>query len=1177
MEPLLTPAKTMMRYMMRYMAACLLAVFAVQALTAAPVDTRAARTIASRWMSSTQAGNMVKSHAVTWQVAHARPAASSAQAVTYYVLNANDGSAFVIVAGDDRACPVLAYGPRAIDMNCVPDGMQWLLDHLASQIDYLIAHPDARPRQVQQRQPSAAIAPLLTTQWNQRAPYQDQCPTVNGEPCLTGCVATAMAQVMNYWQYPQVLPPLPGYTTTTLSIKVPAVSHLSVEWNLMLDSYKSGSYAQEQGLAVAALMRHCGQVCKMDYDITNSGAFIQGQLEGFKQFGYNRQATCLSRDDYSDDEWNAMILEDLSAGRPVVYNGNSANASHNFVIDGYDGTMYHINWGWGGIQDGYFELDAMDGGGFKPSMFHHMLHGICPDEATATDYPFDFNKDSLYYAMTGNGQVALCRSEDKPYSGDIIVPDSVRFNGSTYAVTRVNDMAFFRCPDLRSVTLPGTLTAIGKSAFSYSGLERIAVPDDVTTVGAYAFSNCHSLAEVKLGTSLLSLSNGVLYNCGALTSLQIPASVAKIGVSALSCSGLKAIDIPSSVKEIGDSALAQCPALASVTVGAGTAAIGAAAFKGCASLTLADLPNSLTSLGAAAFEGCGRLHAIALNGRMQHIEANTFMGCTSLESITLPPSITRIGDNAFGGTAVTAVVVPDSVTAIGTGAWMNCKALAQLTIGASVASIGGKAFAGAPLDSVSCHGIRPPKASDDCFDNNVYQQASLTVPHIAQSLYKDSAPWNKFNSMSTHDDESGLIEDGDFTYRITSDSTACLVKYTGHGTTVTIPDHIQVDQGGSLAVTAIGEGAFMLSHEMQEVTVPPSVAVVGAGAFESCDALATVHLDEGVKVIGDYAFYSCQRLPAITFPSSVDSIGGQAFAYCTSLGAVEVPDRVQAMGAYVFNHCENLTSARVGTATRLPSGTFNSCYKLTEVELQASVRVIGESAFHDCHALTTFTCPDSLRSIESNAFGFALGLRECNLHGAITSIGSKAFSACMNLTHVELGDSIVTMGQEAFRYCIKLQSLVIGRGLKVISNSAFADCYKLQDVTIGLGVESIGEAAFKGDTEVATVKCHATTPPSLAYDSFDQQCYKATTVYVPMPSLSRYKQAANWSRFKRLKGVINCDVNGDGEVSLADVNAVINAILGGPTCESCDVNGDGELSVTDVNIIIGQLTGTPTA
>ena len=263
-------------------------------------------------------------------------------------------------------------------MDDVPCNMQWLLDHYSKQMDYLRAHPDV-PVMAAAGQNSVVVSPLVSCTWNQRAPFYNQCPTSGTQHCLTGCVATAMAQVMYYWKYPAQAPALDGYTSEVNGATVDALPGGTFDWDNMLDVYPTNATAQQKD-AVAMLMRYCGQACHMGYGTSASGAYSDDELEGMKTFGYNNDAVLLDRDDFTADEWAAMIEQQLAAGCPILYGGVDAdkNAGHAFVVDGCGGGMYHINWGWSGSGDGYFVLDAFTTMNLQYSSEQQMLYQVYP-------------------------------------------------------------------------------------------------------------------------------------------------------------------------------------------------------------------------------------------------------------------------------------------------------------------------------------------------------------------------------------------------------------------------------------------------------------------------------------------------------------------------------------------------------------------------------------------------------------------------------------------------------------------------------------------------------------------------------------------------------------------------------------------------------------------------------
>lgn len=344
---------------------------------AASIDVHEAQSRAAHFLNSRKSAVMSASP-VQLQLVHAEPAATASDVADYYIFNTDDGSAFVIVPGDDRATGVLAYGAHAIDMDDIPCNMQWMLNHYKKQMGFLRTHPEIRLNE-SPAQNSVVVSPLLSCTWNQRAPFYNQCPTSGTQHCLTGCVATAMAQVMYYWKYPDQAPAMDSYTSEVNGMTVESLPGGTFDWDNMLDVYPTNATAQQKD-AVAMLMRYCGQASHMGYGPNGSGAYSQDELEGMKLFGYNDGAELLDRDDFTAAEWAAMIEEQLAAGCPILYGGEDAdkNSGHAFVVDGCGGGMYHVNWGYSGAGDGYFVLDAFTTMNLVFSSEQQMFYQVYP-------------------------------------------------------------------------------------------------------------------------------------------------------------------------------------------------------------------------------------------------------------------------------------------------------------------------------------------------------------------------------------------------------------------------------------------------------------------------------------------------------------------------------------------------------------------------------------------------------------------------------------------------------------------------------------------------------------------------------------------------------------------------------------------------------------------------------
>ena len=346
---------------------------------AAAVTAADAQVKASQFLNQRAGINAARSTQAL-KLVHAEPASMDRSVSDYYVFNAEDGSAFVIVAGDDRAVDVLACGSQALDMDNMPCNMQWLLNQYKRQMNYVRKHPEMQVSKTALRSNQVAVSPLISCTWNQRSPFYNQCPTVGSQHCLTGCIATAMAQVMYYWKFPAEVPAMDGYTSEINGMTVGSLPGGVLDWDNMLDEYTSSATTVQRD-AVAMLMRYCGQACHMAYGTSASGAYSDDELAGMKLFGYNADATLLSRDDYSAEEWAAMIEAQLTAGCPILYGGvdQERDMGHGFVVDGCGGGMYHVNWGYSGAGDGYFVLDAFTNLSYMFSSEQEMLYQVYPE------------------------------------------------------------------------------------------------------------------------------------------------------------------------------------------------------------------------------------------------------------------------------------------------------------------------------------------------------------------------------------------------------------------------------------------------------------------------------------------------------------------------------------------------------------------------------------------------------------------------------------------------------------------------------------------------------------------------------------------------------------------------------------------------------------------------------
>lgn len=322
---------------------------------------------------------------------------------------------FVIVSNDDTNAPVVGYSEREANLDA-PE-LLWYLNAANQALLSRTASATAS----ENKEP---IEPLLKTRWGQDKPYNNLCPTERENANViypTGCVATAMAQVMYYHQYPEK-----GTGNITYSFQDRILSadfnNTYYQWRLMTPTYKKGQYSDESALAVATLMYQCGVSIKMQYNVGGSGAFSYNAATALrKNFGYHENLQIHYRDYYTAKEWINKVYNELKVGRPIIYTGvDESNGGHCFVVDGYDQNNFvHVNWGWDGVNDGYYDIALLNPSGNKFSQGQTMLTGV--DKPTAniehhseivTDDNFKVTKLGSTKLLINDGKYANLSDQD---------------------------------------------------------------------------------------------------------------------------------------------------------------------------------------------------------------------------------------------------------------------------------------------------------------------------------------------------------------------------------------------------------------------------------------------------------------------------------------------------------------------------------------------------------------------------------------------------------------------------------------------------------------------------------------------------------------------------------------------------------------------------------------------
>ena len=292
-------------------------------------------------------------------------------------------------------------------------------------------------------------------------------------------------------------------------------------------------------------------------------------------------------------------------------------------------------------------------------------------QAMAYDFSYTHQGKTLYYDITSSNSVKVADC-DTTVNGDVVIPSSLEYNGTTYSVTSIGDSAFSRCSSLTSIDVASGNThysSIDGVLYNYAqdtliqcpgARTSLTIPNSVTSIGSWAFFYCSGLTSVTIPNSVTSIERSAFSYCSGLTSVTIPNSVTSIGIMAFSyCIGLTSVTIPNSVSYIGDWAFSDCSGLTSVTIPNSVTSIVRRTFQGCSGLTSITIPNSVTSIGDNAFNGCSGLTSVTIGNSLTSINERAFYGCTSLSSLvslaTIPPTI---GNEAFPYPNTCTVTVP---------------------------------------------------------------------------------------------------------------------------------------------------------------------------------------------------------------------------------------------------------------------------------------------------------------------------------------------------------------------------------------------------------------------------------------------------------------------------------------------------------------------------------------
>lgn len=1132
----------------------------------------------------------------------------------YYVFNVEDEGGFVLVSGDDRTIPILGYADSGtFDEEDIPENMQGWLEEYERQIAFLQENDIDAGSSVLARVPSSvqtAVSPLLSSTWGQGAPYNYSCPVYGDWRCVTGCAATAMAQVMYYYRYPSATTAvIPGYTTNNdLAIEVPAIDISAIDWDNMLPGYNNVESTDIQKKAIADLMAMCGSAVKMMYAPNASGAYSYSVPEALvKYFGYNKGLRHLYRSAFHKEEWEGMLYDEINGGHPVLYYGQSTGGGHAFVIDGYDENGYfHVNWGWYGRNDGYFLLSILnpyDTSGIGSSssadgysLNQYMIVDVRPDAGGTPDRVL-----SIYEISAG--QTTFTRTSAEEDFCDIPISYYIQNNGTTGKFDLglgIFDLAGIMQAEAYvaglDFTEPGDAIRFTRNASFGKGLA-----DGTYRVKAlsreyqstewfvdYGSNTCYLTATVSGNT--LTFGNPVTELTGTIT-FPVPAEIGKTatGIAEITNTGS---DFNGDLYLFIDGHYCIGE---NFEVAAGTSNTWSFDFMlkqpGEHTLTVASAKRwdeeskeyvvktvvasttihidgiileteLVVANGTSDFKVEGNI--IKFSATVKNVSSQTFEDKASMtlyrkegsmtywrsqsKSITLGPQESQVLEFEFSDLMTGGIYYGYIEYHAGNNIWNNEASTEDYTVVLVSPNI---EFADAEVKRIC---VENWDANGDGELSEVEAAAVMSLENVFRGN-RNITSFNEFQYFTGVEE----LEPSEFWY--------CNNLWA-----IMFPE----------SLNKIGELAFQNCESLESITLPSSVSELPFGVFAQCYSLINVNLPLSMTTIGVASFANCTSLKSIAIPSSVTSLSSLVFQTCTSLSDVILPSSLKSIGDYSFSYCTNLKQIELPAQLEmLGDGVFYGCSQLQSMFIPKNVKEIGDWQFSYCENLKTL-------SVSSDNPIF-YSINNCIL-GDMNNIGIVGYG-CAGST-IPTIPKVKQIGMYAFEEVTGMKKIVIPDNIVAIGKQAFDQCTDLETITIGKNVTLIQNFAFCRNTNLKQVYALNPIPVEINDNVFHTQIvwnedgsfntskdFTTATLYVPSGSKEAYQQADGWKNFQNIVEILFGDVNGDESVTIADAVAIVNRVLERPSEAfdevAADVNGDGSINIADaiaiVNIILNRV------
>ncbi len=1071
------------------------------------------------------------------------------------------------MAADDRARPILGYADSGtFDYNSLPPALNEMLTIYAHQIERLgeiktKSDSTVRVKRAIRRTSSimADVTPLLSTTWDQGGPYNAYCPTQGDATALTGCVATAMAQIANYHEYPTgQVPSLEAYTSETNKINVTAWSATTFDWDNMLDSY-SGSYSSEQEAAVATLMRYCGQAAKMDYGFT-SGAYNGDALYALKEkLGYNTYADFKSAASYSANGWENLIYKEVAEGRPVYYSALNGDigcevSGHAFIIDGYksEGNYFHVNWGWGGAADGYFNLFALDPNAPESPVtttgWHYQMLAIIGLSPETVIVP-----ETDAYTMTVG----------KPANGSITVNSSTCIPGTLKKVTVIPSEGYvvnaIKVTDANNnplhVTQVSNATNEYVFAFPKSSVKvdaefiegeaeatqyinyGLTLPSswrdpnqhwtaDTWTIWGDAFENNYDVVVgtpptdamghkwYEQGYELTNSDDDMQPNGNKIVWENHAASFRDGGnydyFAACGASGDRLGDFY--IRRIFTFNTQSVPSKLYLSCSYDDSPVeyyinGTLVYQdhntsswhdGCFEVELT--PDQIELIHTDGTPNVLAAHA-SQNWGGYHLDCGLYdptalsYEITGEHTVRMQPNAFVIGDITVPET-ITYNGVTYTVTELADNAFNGCNGLTSVILPSTLTNIGNSAFS-------DCNNLLYVKSYVPIYQNETLIAAAADATEFELPIEYSKIYRNAF-------------------------------KYSENLTKLVLPR----------SLTYIGENAFAGCKSLTEIyAYSKSAPSTEGNAFDGVDKKTiTVYVYESAlnsykQSWGeDFNYITMTDVQPITLTLNVESPG--SLRELIEEAAVEKGSTIYDVTGItvtgIINHDDlrelsemcaslyTLTAIDLSDVSiesnRIEYRMFADREKLASIILPETLEYINDEAFQNCHGLTSIDIPASVKRIGSYAF------RDCDNLAEVTGMEGLSESNSYEAWDVFQGTAITrpVYGGSVFLYLPPSMTgeYEVPAGIKMTAAGSMRNS-QLSAITLPASLTDLGDDTFQDCPYLVDIYCYASVPPTCHGGVWENGFNKdACIVHVPASLVDDYKNADEWRDFKNIVGIV---------------------------------------------------------